>query len=462
MKKFLLGALALSLFACGEKSDGNYDNLTLNSLEEKISFSIGADMGSNFDNFPDTIFKQLDLKVLEESYAAGYANFAADAKSECQIIMQSVVQGDLSIDTSQYSLADLSECYGNFLGEATRLMLEKKDVNGVFDIEMGRKGFARALAKTDTSLISDTERLQIVEDFYNDLTKVAATKLMEDAKAKSGVTQISENVVLEQVSEGNGETLIPNFEYKMILVMQNAFGDTVLATIRDFDMNEEINSQVLQYDDRRLVEGWKDALTKMDVGGEYKVYCAAEKAFGAEGLRNPNNGQFIFQPHEAITVSTKVVRQNEIGAVAKEKGAALIKETLKRPNTKIYPEGYVVETLREGKGKNVPAGADVLAHYILFDADMNELQNSYKMSMQNGGQPVPFNLNQVVKGWTLGVQQMKEGGKYRLYVPYDLGYGVDGNNLVPPYETLVFEMEILGVGEAGEFVQPRNPMMGGM
>ncbi|SFT55903.1 FKBP-type peptidyl-prolyl cis-trans isomerase [Lishizhenia tianjinensis] len=463
MKKIFFGALTLALVACGEKSStGNYDDLTLNSIEEKISFSIGADMASNFKNFPDTIFKQLDFEQLEASYVAGYANFSDEQKSECEQIMQQVVKQDLSIDTSAFSMGDLSACYGNYLGEATRLMLETKDAENVFDIEIARKGFARSLVNTDTSLISEEERIQIVENFYNDLTKKSAAKLMQDAKAKAGVTVISEDVILEEVSKGNGETLVPNYEYKMVLVMQNTFGDTMLATIKDYGMNDDINSQVLQFQDRRLVEGWRDAMAQMEVGGEYKVYCSTDKAFGEEGLRNPRNGSFIFQPYEALTITTKVVAQNEIGAVAKQKGEDLIAATLKRPNTKKYPEGYVIETLKKGTGKTVPAGADVKAHYILYDADMNELQNSYKMSLSTGGEPLAFNLNGVVKGWTLGLQNMQIGGKYRLYIPYDLGYGTQGNDLVPPYETLVFEMEILEIGEAGEFVQPRSPMMGGM
>ncbi|MDX1447261.1 FKBP-type peptidyl-prolyl cis-trans isomerase, partial [Lishizhenia sp.] len=462
MKKIIFGALALALVACGEQSsNGNYDDLTLNTIEEKISFSIGADMASNFKNFPDTIFQQLDFKQLENSYAAGYAAFSDEQKGECEQIMQTVVKQDLSIDTSNYSLVDLSACYGSYLGEATRKMLETKDAEDVFDIEIARKGFARSLVNTDTSLIGEEERIQIVEDFYNDLTKKAASKLMVDAKAKADVKVISDDVILEEVAAGNGEKLVPNFEYKMLLVMQNTFGDTMLATIRDYGMTDDINSQVLQFQDRRLVAGWKDAMEQMEVGGEYKVYCSTDKAFSQEGLRNPRNGSYIFQPYEAITVTTKVLTQNEIGAVAKQKGEDLIAETLKRPNTKKYPEGYVIETLKKGEGRTVPAGADVKAHYILYDADLNELQNSYKMSLQNGGQPLAFNLNGVVKGWTLGLQNMQVGGKYKLYVPYDLGYGTQGNDLVPPFETLVFEMEILEIGEAGEFVQPRNPMMGG-
>ena len=99
------------------------------------------------------------------------------------------------------------------------------------------------------------------------------------------------------------------------------------------------------------------------------------------------------------------------------------------------------------------------AHYVLMNSRGEQLENSYMASMQ--GRPAPaFSLNGVIQGWQEGVPEMKKGGKYRLYVPYNLAYGETGNQGIPPYETLTFEMEILEVGEPGTLLKP-NPM-GGM
>ncbi|QRO12526.1 FKBP-type peptidyl-prolyl cis-trans isomerase [Moraxella osloensis] len=61
------------------------------------------------------------------------------------------------------------------------------------------------------------------------------------------------------------------------------------------------------------------------------------------------------------------------------------------------------------------------------------------------GEPVTFPLNQVIKGWTEGLQLMKEGGKYRLFVPANLGYGEAGNADIEPNSVLIFDIELLQV-----------------
>jgi FKBP-type peptidyl-prolyl cis-trans isomerase len=95
-----------------------------------------------------------------------------------------------------------------------------------------------------------------------------------------------------------------------------------------------------------------------------------------------------------------------------------------------------------------------------MDSRGEVIENSYMGAMQ--GRPAPiFSLNGVIKGWQEGVTEMQKGGRYRLYLPYNLAYGENGNQGIPPYETLTFEMEILNFGEAGS-LQPANPSMGGM
>jgi FKBP-type peptidyl-prolyl cis-trans isomerase FklB len=72
-----------------------------------------------------------------------------------------------------------------------------------------------------------------------------------------------------------------------------------------------------------------------------------------------------------------------------------------------------------------------------------EFDNSYKR-----GQPIEFALNGVIKGWTEGLQLMSPGSKYKFYIPYNLGYGLNGNGPIPGGATLVFDVELLNIKPA--------------
>ena len=97
--------------------------------------------------------------------------------------------------------------------------------------------------------------------------------------------------------------------------------------------------------------------------------------------------------------------------------------------------------LQEGDGKSPKATDKVRCHYegMLIDGTL------FDSSLQRG-EPADFPLNGVIAGWTEGLQLMKEGAKYRFFIPYLLGYGAGGaGNSIPPYSTLIFDVELIKV-----------------
>lgn len=123
------------------------------------------------------------------------------------------------------------------------------------------------------------------------------------------------------------------------------------------------------------------------------------------------------------------------------KGKAYLEENGKREGIITTKSGLQYEMLTEGTGKSPKATDKVRCHYEGRLTDGSVFDSSYQR-----GEPADFGLNQVIAGWTEGVQLMKEGAKYRFHIPYLLGYGERGAGAsIPPYATLVFDVELIKV-----------------
>lgn len=124
-----------------------------------------------------------------------------------------------------------------------------------------------------------------------------------------------------------------------------------------------------------------------------------------------------------------------------EAGKAYLKENGSREGVVTTASGLQYEVLQEGTGKSPKATDKVRCHYEGRLTDGAVFDSSYQR-----GEPADFGLNQVIAGWTEGVQLMKEGAKYRFHIPYLLGYGERGAGAsIPPYATLVFDVELIKV-----------------
>jgi FKBP-type peptidyl-prolyl cis-trans isomerase FklB len=98
------------------------------------------------------------------------------------------------------------------------------------------------------------------------------------------------------------------------------------------------------------------------------------------------------------------------------------------------------KVLAEGSGKAPGAADNVTVNYKGTLINGTEFDSSYKR-----GQPATFKANGVIKGWTEALQLMKEGSKWQLFIPPELGYGERGAGPVPPNSTLIFEVELISV-----------------
>lgn len=132
-----------------------------------------------------------------------------------------------------------------------------------------------------------------------------------------------------------------------------------------------------------------------------------------------------------------------------DKKEAAAKETLKAQALKEFenavttPSGLKYIVIKEGTGAMPAATSNVKVHYtgMLLDGKV------FDSSVQRG-EPIDFPLNQVIKGWTEGLQLMKEGAKYKFYIPSNLAYGERGaGGVIPPNADLIFEVELLKINQ---------------
>lgn len=128
------------------------------------------------------------------------------------------------------------------------------------------------------------------------------------------------------------------------------------------------------------------------------------------------------------------------GLKAREEGRKFLESNLKQEGVKETPSGLQYKVIIEGSGAKPKATDTVNVHYhgTLING------NVFDSSVQRG-QPISFPLNQVISGWTEGLQLMSVGSKYTLYIPADLGYGDSPVGTIPAGSTLIFEVELLGI-----------------
>ena len=130
-----------------------------------------------------------------------------------------------------------------------------------------------------------------------------------------------------------------------------------------------------------------------------------------------------------------------MSAKAKEEGEKFLAENAKRAEVKTTPSGLQYEVIEATLGQKPTATDKVRVHYEGTLIDGTVFDSSYKR-----GESITFGLNQVIKGWTEGLQLMSVGSKYKLYIPYDLAYGAQGaGGSIPPYAALIFTVELLGI-----------------
>jgi len=199
----------------------------------------------------------------------------------------------------------------------------------------------------------------------------------------------------------------------------------------EFDSSVGRGPFAFRQDAGQVISGWEEGVVGMKVGGKRTLVIPPELAYGAEG-REPQ-----IPPDATLTFDIELLAVSD--APAESPPGVAGEETELQP-------GLLSVDIVEGSGDAVEEGDTVFAHYTAWLEEDGTQFDSSLLSPQ----VVNFKIGESpVAGWDVGVPGMKEGGKRRLTVPPELAFGAEGagEGAIPPNATLVFDIEVIEIGE---------------
>jgi FKBP-type peptidyl-prolyl cis-trans isomerase len=201
-----------------------------------------------------------------------------------------------------------------------------------------------------------------------------------------------------------------------------------------------------QYTEQQLIEefGWfmakRVGLAELDFNTAQVDSLIKGLSTAAAGKESPYDLEKIGPAMDQFMQRKQAAYMSKLKEKGTAETTAFLTEVKKKPDIVVLPSGLVYQVLKVGEGPAPKPSETVKVHYTgtlvtgtVFDSSVQR------------GEPVEFQLDQVIPGWTEGLQKISKGGKIKLYIPPQLAYGDEGRTGIPPASTLVFEVELLDI-----------------
>ncbi len=252
-----------------------------------------------------------------------------------------------------------------------------------------------------------------LEQYYENRDEGIA--FLEENGKKDGIVTTDSGLQYEALTPGEGENTsefdIVRFRYTV----------SSIEGVEYFS-NETTESEDIPYSRLNGFNEYyiREGLSLMNVGSAYKFYVPYQLAYGEFQY-----GEIV--PFTALVVELELLENFFLDNAKKE--AVTVTES-----------GLQYEIIEQGTGENAGEDSDVSVHYhgTFLNGDVFD-------SSVDRGTPSDLNVDCVIQGFSEGLQLMNTGAKYKLYIPYDLAYGVNGTSGIPGYTPLIFEIELIEI-----------------
>ena len=187
------------------------------------------------------------------------------------------------------------------------------------------------------------------------------------------------------------------------------------------------------------------ALKNLNDSVSYAVGMSVAKFYAQQGIKNLNSTIVAKAISDVFGKKKELLTDEQANLcvmhylnpnlfITIEEGEKFLAQNKNKPGVKTTPSGLQYEVIKEGNGPKPAATDTVEVNYLGTLINGTEFDNSYKR-----GSSISFPLNGVIRGWTEALQLMPVGSKYKLYIPYQLAYGMNDSGPIPGGSVLIFE-----------------------